>query len=271
MRKFIDLTGQRFGKLTVLKRVENDKHHRVRWLCQCECGKETIAVAEHLKNGDKKSCGCLTGEYSLVGKKFGELTVINYAGHGKWNVICSCGTQKQVGTHPLKSGQTISCGCVQRKHLLESNITHGKSNTRLFRVWCGMKRRCYDKNNPEYKRYGKRGIIVCEEWQGFEPFYEWAMANGYNPNAKRGECTIDRIDFNGNYEPSNCRWVNNTTQQNNKRNNHCLEFNGKTQTLAQWSREIGISIYTLSKRINEHGWTIERALTTPAKRTQKSN
>lgn len=129
------------------------------------------------------------------------------------------------------------------------------SRTRLYRIFDHMKQRCYNKNNERYKDYGKRGINVCNEWlHDFMVFREWALNNGYNDTL-----TIDRIDVNGNYEPSNCRWVDNLTQQNNKRDNVFLTYNGKTQTMAQWSRELGINRHTINKR-HQRGYTDKECL-----------
>lgn len=124
------------------------------------------------------------------------------------------------------------------------------SRTRLYRIFDHMKQRCYNKHNTRYKDYGGRGIEVCNEWcNNFQVFSDWSMSNGY-----KEDLTIDRIDVNGNYEPSNCRWVDNVTQQNNKRNSVYLTYNGKSQTMAQWSRELGINRHTLNKR-HQRGYT----------------
>lgn len=137
--------------------------------------------------------------------------------------------------------------------------SHGDTGTRLHRIWQNMKARCYRKSAREYENYGGRGITVCEEWRSnYEKFKEWAINNGYADNL-----TIDRINVNGNYEPTNCRWITNKEQQNNRRDNACYEFNGETKTLAQWSEELGICYKTLQKRIRK--WGVEKAFTEPLK------
>lgn len=199
MGKFIDLTGQRFGRFTVMERG-NSKNNEVMWLCRCDCGNEKFVEGHHLKDGTSKSCGCINKE------RF---------------------------------------------------ETHGKSNTRLFRIWTGMKQRCYNCKTQYYKIYGGHGIEVCEEWRNdFQTFYDWAMANGYSENL-----SIDRIDSDGNYEPLNCRWVTNVEQANNKRSNYLLELNGKIQTITKWSKEFGISTQTIKHRIKKLGWSVEKAIT----------
>ena len=128
----------------------------------------------------------------------------------------------------------------------------------LYQTWWNMKTRCYNKKHGNYKNYGVRGITICDEWKNsFDNFSNWAMNNGYRENL-----TIDRIDSNGNYEPSNCRWVTIQEQENNRTNNHKLSFNGEIHTISEWSRKLHIAHSTLKVRLNR-GWSIERALTTP--------
>ena len=144
-------------------------------------------------------------------------------------------------------------------------VRHGMKNTRLYKVWGSIKKRCYNKNSKDYEKYGNRGIVMCDEWKNdFMSFYNWSIKNGYYENAKYGECTIDRINNDGIYEPNNCRWTNIREQSNNRRTNRVITYNEKTQTLSQWSREYQIHIDTLKDRLNR-GWTIEQALTISTK------
>lgn len=143
-----------------------------------------------------------------------------------------------------------------RGDILKGNRTHCKAGTRLYRIWTNMKNRCYNKHDIEkYKSYGGRGIRVCDEWKhNFMNFYNWAMNNNY-----RDDLTIDRIDNDGNYEPSNCRWIDIKVQCNNRRSNTYLTYQGKTQTMMQWSKELGVKYRTmLSRRIK--GWSTEEIL-----------
>ena len=138
------------------------------------------------------------------------------------------------------------------------NMKHGKSKTRLYHVWCSMRGRCYRESDTNYKYYGKLGITVCDEWKDFMSFYEWAISNGYQEGL-----TLDRINVNGNYEPSNCRWTTMTTQERNRSNNSLLTFNGESKCISEWAEITGIPRNVISARIHKCKWDVERALTTP--------
>lgn len=142
---------------------------------------------------------------------------------------------------------------------------HGMSNTRLYHIWEGMKRRCKNPKAKNYKNYGGKGISICDEWdRSFEVFYEWAMANGYEDGL-----TLDRIDVNGNYEPSNCRWASWEEQENNRSNNKYIEYNGQTKTIAEWTRIFGKPRHIVYHRL-KRGWSIEKALTTEVRKLRCS-
>lgn len=181
----------------------------------------------------------------LTGKQYGRLTVIKLNGKDKhnnamWECKCSCGNNIIIRGATLRNGRARSCGCLHReltKLLAKNNITHNKSNTRLYRIWQNMKSRCYYKQNNRYKDYGERGIVVCDEWKNnFKSFYNWSIKNGYNENL-----TIDRLDVNGNYTPTNCRWATNEQQAKNKRSNRNFTYKGKTRCLAEWCKLLSLN------------------------------
>lgn len=248
----IDLTGQRFGKLTVLKRIENKKYkdrERIQWLCKCDCGNTTKATTPSLRSGNKSSCGCL-GRSDIIGKRFGKLTVVEYCGmkgdQSLWKCLCDCGNERICQIQYLRTSKNHSCGCVNP---LEK---HGMSRSKIYHVWNGMKERCGNPNDKNYHNYGGRGITVCDEWlgeHGFENFYKWAVEAGYDESKSRAEQSIDRINVNGNYEPNNCRWATQKEQANNERRNIRITYKGKTQTAKQWSEELGINYRTMRSRI----------------------
>lgn len=201
----------------------------------------------------------------LTGQRFGRLMVMERSQNAKkqvcWRCLCDCGNEIITRADNLVSGRTQSCGCFNREQSSKKHTKHGDSNTRLYSIWKKIKSRCNDKNNTRYSDYGGRGITVCSEWsESFEAFKEWSLENGY-----RKDLTIDRKDVNGNYEPSNCRWVTNQKQQNNRRDNHFITYNGKTRTITEWARIYNLSENALVHRILR-GWEIDRALNTPIKK-----
>lgn len=160
----------------------------------------------------------------LSGMRFGKLTVMKENGRSKdrhitWDCICDCGNHVTATGRDLVNGHTKSCGC-QRKEILSNVRTkHGDRDARLYSVWKTMKKRCENPNCKSYKYYGAMGVSVCEAWHDYRNFKAWALDNGYEETARHGDCTIDRINPCGNYEPANCRWVDMSTQNRNKRSN----------------------------------------------------
>lgn len=184
-----DLSGKKFGKLLVLKRIGSTKNGKSLFLCKCDCGNEVEVIGGNLVSGTTKSCGCYKIEK-----------------------------------------------CHKRAN---------PQRRRLKRIHRLMIMRCNDKNSKSYSLYGKRGITVCEEWNDFENFYNWSICNGY-----QNELTIDRIDNNKGYEPSNCRWTTYEEQANNTRRNHNVVYKGKTMSVSRFSREIGADTRRVNYLIN---------------------
>lgn len=200
--------------------------------------------------------------------KFGRLTVIDFGGYdirnngekcSMWICKCDCGTERfRVEAHSLMTGNTRSCGCLHKEL-----AKHHGTGTRLYQTYRNMINRCYREDAINYRLYGAVGIEVCDEWRGdngFDAFREWAYTNGYN-----NELTIDRIDNSKGYCPGNCRWATPKEQANNTSHNAYIEYDGRIQTLAQWSEEIGIRAGTLKARIDAWG-DVEKAMTTPIRK-----
>lgn len=190
----------------------------------------------------------------LTGKRFGRLVALSQngrdnAGRVVWKCKCDCGTVKSISSNLLLSGHAVSCGCFKKDYLSFAKSTNRLSHARIRSKWRNMMSRCYSENNAEYKNYGARGILVCNEWHDLSTFAEWAYSNGYTEGSN---LTIDRIDVNGNYCPENCRFVDMKTQCRNKTNNNIIEFGGQRKTIAEWSEITGINRSTIAYR-NSHG------------------
>ena len=197
----LELLGEKFGRLTVIKEYGKDKNRKVLWECQCDCGNKTVSLGSNLVRGKALSCGCLKNE--LASKRMKK---------------------------------------------------HGMRNTRIYKKWQGMKRRCYEKGNKHYKNYGGRGIVVCDEWlgeHGFENFYSWAMRNGY-----RDDLSIERKDVNGNYCPENCCWIPLPDQSRNKTNTKRISDSVIAVDVA---RENGTCLSTMYGRMRK-GMTPEESV-----------
>ena len=187
-----------------------------------------------------------------TGERYGQLTVIKrstdktYPSGMKsvmWECKCDCGNVIVTSANNLRLGKTKSCGCKSHEWTSKYLFKHGDGHeSRIYRIWSGMRQRCNNQNLSCYKHYGGRGIRMCSEWMEYKNFKEWALSNGYSD-----ELTIDRIDVNGDYDPGNCRWATVAEQANNKRNNHWITIGDKTQTLTQWMRELNKNEYQILK------------------------
>ena len=198
----------------------------------------------------------------IAGKTFGRLTVVCQDGfsgtHSMWLCTCACGSpvQKRVRASELTRGTIRSCGCIVKENLraiAAQNVTHGKSGTRVYQAWLAMKNRCLRPSFHQYADYGGRGVTVAEAWMTFETFY----ADMGDPPSD--DHSIERRDNNLVCSVDNCFWATRIEQSNNKRSNHLITFDGRTQTLTQWSRELEIPFNTIRNRI-KRGWSIQRAL-----------
>lgn len=175
MPNFIDLTGEKYGRLTVISQAENNNYRRVQWKCICDCGNYCIVSSNCLRAGHTKSCGCLATEE--------------------------------------RAKRAQKAGLARAMSLTK----HGHCKERLYGIWKAMRQRCNNPKDKYYSDYGGRGITVCEEWNDYSIFREWAYIFGYDENAKFGECTLDRINNSLGYNPNNCRWVPLSVQANNRR------------------------------------------------------
>jgi hypothetical protein len=195
------------------------------------------------------------------GDRYGRLTIIKEVEKkgDKRQVLCKCdcGIEIIARFTNIRFGTTNSCGCYKIEQGIKTNVTHGDSGSRLYSIWHSMKQRCNNKNSKHYMDYGGRGIFVCDEWNEFIPFRKWALENGYGD-----KLTIDRKNVNGNYEPSNCRWLTIQEQQNNKRDNVNIIYKGSTHTMKEWSDILNIKYSLIEKRI-KMGWSIEKTFETP--------
>lgn len=202
-----------------------------------------------------------------IGDRFGILTVVENVCSSLWICRCDCGRDVVFQANRLRTGNNKSCGCLRSKNMASINRKRSgsKQNTnlksdRIYRIWKGMKARCYSNGHISYKNYGGRGIKICDEWnENYECFKEWALSNGY-----RADLTIDRIDTNGFYEPENCRWVTPKDQANHKRNNVVIEYNGESGTVSYWAEKTGLTYSAISCRL-KRGWDPERILNTPTR------
>lgn len=250
------------------------------WVVEClECKRETHHAPSRINSEKPVMCTCQLdwGKYSKkewVGQKHNHLTIQGYVNQ-RFVCACDCGRKTEVIPVNLLRHKVKSCGDPDCEHhvklLSESSKTHGMSGTRLYKVWNGMHQRCTNPINNSFEDYGGRGITVCDDWQTFEPFCEWAIKNGFDENKSGIECSMDRIDTNGIYEPLNCRWTNAKVQRHNQRphkphkKKHVWMIDGKTKSVADWCAEYNLSVPTVMYRIKTKGMTPSEALTTPKK------
>lgn len=196
----------------------------------------------------------------MIGKKFGCLTILGISSHTDkfkhkyLDCKCDCGKVKAIAMYHITSGASRSCGCKVTEATIRRNTTHGGTGTRLFNIWASMRKRCTNPNEKAYKHYGARGIKISSEWSNFDAFRDWSLNHGYDDSL-----TIDRINVNGDYCPSNCRWISNEEQSRNRTNNRRITINGETRLMVDWLKESPVSATTVYDRLRK-GWTVEDAL-----------
>lgn len=198
------------------------------------------------------------------------LTLIQQLTFGKKSTglyRCICGTEKVLAINTVRMNKTRSCGCLQRENWGKPK-THGLYYHPLHIVWTMMKSRCYTPKNQDYPEYGRRGVTVCPEWHQFKPFYEWAIANGWqkglqlDKDKKAKEMGVEALL----YSPERCQFVTPKVNSNNRRSNRIIEYLGRRQTLSMWADEVGILHWAIGARLSKLKWSVEKALTTPLNR-----
>ena len=182
----------------------------------------------------------------IIGNKYGRLLVLRQEGKNKFGIklyvcACDCGNIKSIVKGALTAGRTRSCGCLLSEG--NGNRKHGERKTRLYSIWNGMKYRCTAPKCKYYYRYGARGIKVCDEWSTYVPFRNWALSHGYSDSLK-----IDRVNNDGDYEPSNCKWSTEYEQHLNTSRSHRITIDGVTKTRSEWSKISGINYITIFSR-----------------------
>lgn len=274
--KFEDLLGQRFDRLVVEKRAPKIDR-RTRWSCRCDCGASVIVLAQSLKAGFTRSCGCLHRDrvqmkahaLNLIGKRFSRLTVLverEMRPHGtngqrerSWLCRCVCGHELIVSTASLTSGNTRSCGCLNRDVHAEIGFVHGhtvgRKQSSTYKTWRDMLKRCYTPSTSGFHWYGGRGIAVCGRWFVFANF----LADmGERPPG----LTIDRKDNDRGYDKQNCRW---RTPKEQSRNTRATKLNEVSVALIRYMRRrgtkrgplahaFGVSVHTITTVVGRRAW-----------------
>lgn len=205
-----------------------------------------------------------------VGSTHGRLTVQSLIKKGKYwfaKCKCSCGNECTIQVSHIRSGASLSCGCIRREGTKQLNRSHGMCGTRLDTIYKNMKRRCYKKATPEYKWYGKRGIVICDEWmRDKSAFFNWANSSGYDEHL-----TLDRMDNDGPYAPWNCRWITRAEQCRNRRSNVFITYNGTTMCKKDWAIFLGVSEYVMAKIFRDCDFNGKRTIESIKQMKQKNN
>lgn len=229
-----NLKGKVFNRLTVIEAIDKRSNGgHIRWLCKCECGNSVEVVGYNLRRGQTKSCGCIKADglnrIDITGQQFDRLVAIRATDKRSgtnivWKCKCSCGNLTYISSAHLRDGTTKSCGCYRREVASKKASLQAGENNSFYKhgdtinrnqippypSWVGIWQRTGNPKNPFFKRYGGRGIKVCDRWKDYVVFKADAIESGWKPGL-----TIDRIDSSGNYEPENCQWI--TRSENSKK------------------------------------------------------
>ena len=235
MGKIEEHIGERWGRLVIIGTVRDDKRGRTKVVCRCDCGNVVEKDYTPIKKGKVQSCGCLLRE--VTEKRVAEGRIHEEERRKKAELYF-------LNQRAIQYIKRIKAEHKKNMEQMSYSLRH--ENKKLYYIWQSMLQRCTRPTHHKYPNYGGRGITVCIEWRTFEGFHKWATSNGYGEGL-----SLDRIDTNGNYEPNNCRWADQRTQQNNKRTNVWLERDGEIHTLAEWSRLLDINYDWLARNWQE--------------------
>ncbi len=287
-RHVLELIGRRFGMLMVVDHTMIE--HRTRWRCVCDCGGTSLVTTRNLTSGNSTTCGCgkrpKGPRKDLAGRKFGKLAVVELARMKRtgplgciavWRCLCDCGNHCEALVSALLSGKKKSCGCLMREAGARNRLLakgpgprHGRSGTRIHRIWKGMRTRCTNKNVPCYPRYGGRGIRICAHWGSFENF----LADMGDPPTEKH--SIDRVDNNRNYSCghcqecvangwiANCSWATGKQQTRHTRRSRMITVDGVTEPMAYWCEKYGVKHSLIKDRLRM-GWSDSDAVKLPAR------
>lgn len=244
------LVGRSFGEFTVLSELHVVEHRRWDCVCLCSCGERRTYHDSLLRTGKRTHCGHVEKppRRDYTGYTLGKVTVCEYREH-RWRCTCVCGTEMLLRSWEVYQNEIRSCGCLR----YASRVKHGLSRSSEYRAWRHMRDRCCNEDAYGYANYGGRGITICDRWLDFASFY---ADMGPKPSPQH---SLDRLDPNGNYEPSNCRWATREEQDNNRRDSLFLEFAGQRLTISQWAARLGKCYETLRLR-HRNGWTSSEVL-----------
>ena len=205
----INFVGQKIGKLTPIKPVGRNKAQSVLWYCECECGGNKVVSAKNLRNGSTRSCGCMSSGrklHDLTNRRFGRWLVISKSHKVRhswyWNCVCDCGNTAKIRGSHLIDGKSNSCGCLAAELSAQRAFKHGECDENIYHRWVSMRQRCNDPNYISAEYYSKIGVKVCEEWDDYLVFKEWALGNGFQEDLE-----IHRLDNWDDYCPENCVWI----------------------------------------------------------------